>query len=275
MGDDLPPGVGEWCERIEALAWADVVRAMGEDPANPLDARVGEAGGVPLPLLGRVPMAIFNRVVGLGVERPATEPDVDAVVSFYAAAGQDAYAVSLWPLAQPAALASWLEARGIARSRNWAKVWRTAERPPEVPTPFRIERISERERSAFAEINMAAFGVPATLEPWFGSTVGRHGWQHYLGYEGDRPVTAGALYVVGDVGWLGFGATLPSHRNQGGQGAIFARRIRDAAELGCRLLVTETGEDTPEQPNPSYRNMIRSGFQLAYLRPNFVHRAPG
>ena len=46
-----------------------------------------------------------------------------------------------------------------------------------------------------------------------------------------------------------------------------ARRIRDGADLGCRWLVTETGEDTPHHPNPSYHNMLRTGFLLAYQRP--------
>jgi hypothetical protein len=59
-----------------------------------------------------------------------------------------------------------------------------------------------------------------------------------------------------------------------GQGAMFARRIADGLALGCQWFVTETGEDRPEDPNPSYHNMLRSGFKLAYLRRNYVHRPP-
>ena len=67
-------------------------------------------------------------------------------------------------------------------------------------------------------------------------------------------------------------ATRPSHRRRGAQGALLARRIRDAADLGCRWLVTETGEDLPERPNPSFRNMLRTGFELAYQRANYLFR---
>lgn len=49
-----------------------------------------------------------------------------------------------------------------------------------------------------------------------------------------------------------------------------SKRIKDAVELGCRWLVTETGEDLPEHPNPSFHNMLRTGFELAYQRPNFI-----
>jgi hypothetical protein len=49
-----------------------------------------------------------------------------------------------------------------------------------------------------------------------------------------------------------------------------ARRLVDGAEEGCRWFVTETGEDLPERPNSSFRNMVRAGFQIAYKRPNFM-----
>ena len=49
-----------------------------------------------------------------------------------------------------------------------------------------------------------------------------------------------------------------------------ARRIEDGRALGCRWFVTETGEDTPERPNPSFRNMLRSGFALGYHRANYM-----
>ena len=54
---------------------------------------------------------------------------------------------------------------------------------------------------------------------------------------------------------------------------ILARRIRDAAEWGCRRVITETGGDTPEHPNPSYHNMLRAGFVLVYQRPNYIAQA--
>ena len=51
---------------------------------------------------------------------------------------------------------------------------------------------------------------------------------------------------------------------------LMARRIRDARELGCKMPVVETAEDTPQKGAPSFRNMLRLGFQVAYVRPNFI-----
>ena len=38
-------------------------------------------------------------------------------------------------------------------------------------------------------------------------------------------------------------------------------------------FVTGTGEETAAHPNPSFRNMIRAGFRLAYHRDNFMTAA--
>ena len=47
----------------------------------------------------------------------------------------------------------------------------------------------------------------------------------------------------GRAAWLGMGATLPEHRGRGAQGALFAERIRRAAELGLE----EVGIDTDDR----------------------------
>jgi hypothetical protein len=82
------------------------------------------------------------------------------------------------------------------------------------------------------------------------------------------------MYLVNGIAWLGFGSTLEDARGRGAQSAMFAERLRDAAVLGCRFAFTETGEETSDAPNASYRNMLRAGFRLAYHRPNWVRRPP-
>ena len=118
----------------------------------------------------------------------------------------------------------------------------------------------------------AAFEFGDELSPMLPLTLERPGWTHYLGFDGDAPVAAGAMYRIGDVAWFGFGATVESHRGRGGQSAIFHRRMADARADGCRIAITETGPDMLEQPNSSLHNMVRLGFQLAYHRPNYVRR---
>ncbi len=86
-------------------------------------------------------------------------------------------------------------------------------------------------------------------------------------------VACGALFVHEGAGWLGAAGTLPAHRGKGAQGALLAARIALAQELGLDVLTTETGERRNDESDISYRNILRAGFEEAYLRPNLV--SPG
>ncbi len=181
--------------------------------------------------------------------------------------------VQLSPAAQPAELPKWLEERGFKRGEKWAKVYRGTESPPVISSDITIERIGPQFAEVFAETAFTGYEFPPALRPiipWIPPQIGRSGWTHYLGFDGDVPVATGALYARDGVGWLGYGSTLPSHRRRGAQGAMFAQRINDAIAQGCQWIVTETGEETEDKPNPSYHNMLRMGFELAYMRPNYV-----
>jgi len=115
--------------------------------------------------------------------------------------------------------------------------------------------------------------MPPNFAPWLAQLPGRQGWYCFVAYDGAEPAATGALYVHEDIGWFGIGATLPEHRRRGAQTAILAARIRRAAEVGCTLAVTETGELVEDRPANSYRNILRAGFEPQYLRANYVPAA--
>lgn len=164
----------------------------------------------------------------------------------------------------------------MRRGGRWAKLWRDTAAPPTERTDLRIERVGPAHAENWSSVILEAFELPEQLGPFAAATIGQPDWYHYLAFDGDIAVGAGGLFVTGDVGWLGFGSTLESHRGRGAQSAIFARRIRDAADRGVKLLITETGEELPDRPNPSYRNMLRAGFRLAYPRQNWLEpETPG
>ena len=272
MAELTPQEVTELVEFGEAHALADWVRAIPPDVAREWGGRVEQIGSAIATRVAFGNLWIVNRVIGLGTAEPATEAMVDEIVELYRPAGVD-FAVQLAPGAQPPELPAWLEARGLKRSRNWAKFYRDVEAPPDIPTDLRIEQIGAEERAIYVAAHMEGFGMPPALAPMVEAYVGRPGWKQYLAFDGDRAVAAAALFVHDGVGSLFGASTLPAYRRRGAQGALMARRIRDAAAAGCRWVVTETGEDSAEDPNPSYHNMVRTGFRLAYLRPNYMYQA--
>ena len=153
-------------------------------------------------------------------------------------------------------------------------MWHALETVPDASTGLRIERVGPEWAEVFGRLIVESFEFPDGLTGAAGVTIGASGWHHYIGFDGDIPVSTAAMRIEDGAAWFGFAATSPSHRGRGGQSAMFARRLHDAREAGCRFAVVETGEDTPEEPNPSYRNMLRAGFELAYFRHNWVRNAP-
>jgi hypothetical protein len=271
MLDKNPTILAELIEYGEANAWGNYYLCAPPDFVKEFNVTASQIDSTWITLIGKLDWSFFNRVVGLGIRHPASEDELDQSIEVFKQVGCKNYMVQVSPLAQPAQISDWLKVRGFIQSRNWAKVYRGADPPIQVSSDLRVEAIGSESGDDFAQITLSAFDMPHELRPLLMGNIGKTGWHHYLAFDSNQPVSAGAMYISGEVAWLGFGSTLASHRKRGGQGALFTRRIEDGLKLGCKWFVTETGEDTPESPNPSYHNMMRHGFKLAYLRPNFVY----
>jgi hypothetical protein len=274
MTELTPSQIAELNELGEAEVQASFIDCAPEKFTRPTRADVKRIGSVVVTLIPALDSPFFNRILGLGVGRPATEAVLDEAIGVFQAAGCDNYMAQVSPLAQPDQLPEWLAARGLKPSRNWAKMYRGNDPAPVIHTDLRLELVGKDQADAFGDLVITTFEVPAMLQPIMKCTVGQPGWYSYLAYDGEKPVACTSMHIRGDVAWLGNMGTLEKFRKRGAQGALFARCIRDGLALGVKWFITETGEDTPEDPNPSYHNMLRNGFQLAYLRRNYVHQVP-
>jgi hypothetical protein len=262
-------------EGIERDACRDIFASAPAVWASRAGLRHERLGSADLLLLRTVPVGHFNRLVGLGVETPASEEVLDMALARFAAAGVEGFFVHLTPGAQPTALPRWLAARGLVRHRRpWAKLWRDDSPPPAIPTTLRIAEVGPDRAADFALAACEGLGLSPALRPWRAALVGRPGWRTYVAYDGTVPAASGALYCRDGLAWLGVGATIPAYRRRGVQGALISRRIADAIAGGCRDIVTETGEAVPGEPNSSYANMLRNGFRVVYSRSNYVRTRP-
>ena len=78
------------------------------------------------------------------------------------------------------------------------------------------------------------------------------------------------MFVEGEAAALDWGTTHPDFRRRGSQTALLSTRIRFALEQGCKMICTMTGEAVPGDPQHSYSNIRKNGFDEAYLRENWV-----
>ncbi len=54
------------------------------------------------------------------------------------------------------------------------------------------------------------------------------------------------------------------------QAALVTWRLNESLINGCDYVVVETAEDKMDKPSASNRNMKRFGFEMAYVRPNYI-----
>ena len=257
-------------ERAEASALMAFMRAASPQISGQLGGSLFTEAGVVAAFVPAADVLALNRVIGLGVQSAASETLIDRIIGAARAAGVRRLFVQLTPDAQPADITKWLEARGAVPHNRWVRLWRGVHEAPLPQATLKVTRVDKRHANAFGHVVRIAFGMPEAIEPWLISTVGKPGWSHYAVRNQTKVVGTAAMFSSNQVAWLGFAATLPDHRGAGAQSSLIAIRLRDADELGCRIAVTETMEETPERPSQSYRNMLRLGFHEAYRRQNYV-----
>jgi hypothetical protein len=203
-----------------------------------------------------------NHAIGI-----STAEQLEPLSDFY---GETRHAVSPAPGVD---LDTELRAHGYEPGYAWMKFARGTEPAPEVSTELRVVEVDAGTGADFGRTAVEAYGLPRQFAPWFGGLAGRPGWHCFVAYASAEPAATGALHVSEGLAWLGMGATRLEHRRRGAQSALLAARVRRAIGLGCTLLVTETGELVGDRPSASYRNILRTGFEPQYVRPNYVPAA--
>lgn len=255
-------------EAVERAVWAEMYAAPPQSFRDAVGLTHRRFDGALALIAARIPDTQFNRVIGFGVDSPASEAELDLAIEAMRASGAPRW--WLQPPPDEHELIAAIEARGFVRTpRPWAKMARPATPAIMVETELRVEQIGPAGIGAYSEIVCAAFGAPPLLGQWFAALAAQPNWRFYLAYDGDKAVAGAALWCDGATAWLGIAATAPQARRRGGQGALMARRIEDARRVGAKLIVTETGEKQPGVVSTSYDNMIRHGFEVVHARPNF------
>ena len=177
------------------------------------------------------------------------------------------------PSAEPAEIGDWLLARGFEPSWGWMQ-FRAAS-----------SRCRPRRRSTVREIGpeRASRVRPAPmrrLRPAGGARADHRRAARPRGLAllarartATSPPAPPRSSSHDGAGYLGLAGTAPEHRGKGAQSALLAARIERARELGCDAVFTETGEQLPDRPSASYRNIVRAGFEELYVVPNWLSPA--
>ena len=96
-------------ESHEADAWSEFYRHASPQTQRDCGIEHFQIGGARAVMAAQVDVLAFNRVIGLGLEQPATEAMLDEIVHRYRDAGVGRFFVQLSPQALPTEVPSWLD----------------------------------------------------------------------------------------------------------------------------------------------------------------------
>ncbi|WP_144510809.1 GNAT family N-acetyltransferase [Bacillus sp. FJAT-22090] len=133
------------------------------------------------------------------------------------------------------------------------------------PSEIEIRPLKKEEFDLFASIYVNAFGLPSFIQDGIKQNnevlFDVPEWEFYIAYFNGIPAGIAVLFVQDEMATLAAAGTLPEFRHMGIQSALIHKRIQVAVEKGAKYITSEAAFGSA-----SYRNMERSGLQLAYTK---------
>ncbi|MDX8529528.1 hypothetical protein RFM41_18470 [Mesorhizobium sp. VK25A] len=268
-------------ERAEVAAWLDLYEAAPADFAARQGLSIAREGDLVWTTCATIPFIHFNCVKNIGVDGPATEEQVDALLAHYRAAGIMRPWFYTNPHAEPARLRCWLEARGLQHQGGWERIHRDATPLPDAPLfpgdplipvdDLVVEEVTPRTASEWASFIDAKYRFPTT--PWLMALVGRKGWHHYMLKRRGAVAAVRSLFISDGAAWSGIDAPVPGIMAPSFDldAMLGERLVRDGIAAGAKLFVADIEAPRPDRDGPAYRNYDRLGFKLAYLRNHYSY----
>ncbi len=247
-------------------SWHDAAKAQ----VPTLDWRLETIGDAICSVSSEEPGILVNRVLGLGSRGAPTVQQLESIRALYAGAGVERFFLHVVPAQMPANYADILAEAGYRNYRGWMKFTRGAGSVCAASTDLEVRAVGPEQGDDFAAIAAPAFDLKPSSQDMLAAIVGSQGHHAFMTFDDDRPAGTGIIFIDGNIGVLDWGATHPDYRRRGSQTAVLSARVEFALKSGCTTLCTMTGEAVPGDPQHSYSNIQRAGFNEAYLRENWI-----
>jgi hypothetical protein len=262
-------------DTVERRFWREIWESTPSAEAAERGIELRRFGPVQATITAALPThGMLNLILGAAEPEAVAGGDLGAAVEWVATKDVTPYVPVTPGLPGSEAAERWLAANGFESGYPWMKFVRDTH-APRFPEPGDVEvvEVDGGSEEPFGMVAAGGFGLPAWAAGYFARLPGSEDWRCYVARVDGAAQACAAMLLDGEVAEFGIAATLEGGRRRGCQLALLRRRIVDAAEAGAELLFVETGARIEGQAAGSYRNILRAGFEEAYLRPNWVPAA--
>jgi hypothetical protein len=260
----------EALDRGERLFWREIWESVPADVAGARGVELRDFGPVQASIVRDLPGAgMMNLVLGAMAPGAVEDGHLAAATQWAASHGVNQYVPVTPGLPGSRPATDWLRANGFTPGYAWMKFVRGAHPPRFAAPEVEVVELTDPEQEPFGMIAATGFGLPAWAATFFADLPARDGWRCYAARIDGEAQACAAMRIHAGIAEFGIAATLEPARGHGCQTALLHRRIVDAIDADCHTFWVETGERVPDKPSTSYRNILKAGFEEAYLRPNW------
>jgi GNAT superfamily N-acetyltransferase len=211
----------------------------------------------------------LTQAIGLGMEGPVSEDDIDRLEDFYRSRGA-AVRLILSPMADPS-LVEMINRRGyrLAEFENVLVNPLDEIEPSNLSPGLELTRVGLEDADLWVNTVARGFSEGGEIHPVIMQCMPLlfhiNGAECYLArVDGEAAGGAGMAIHEGVAAVFG-AATLVEFRNRGIQSALLRRRLEVAKAAGCDFAVVCTKPGSVSQ-----RNVQRQGFRVAYTKAAMV-----
>lgn len=256
----------EWIETEEMKA---IHAAADQSIRRQLGLSLERIGGAWCSRATQDPSILLNRAIGLGEQGPVSVQDIRDIKTYYTEAGIEEFFLHVDPETVDAGI---LQEGGMQKSRGWMKFTRKPDTAAlhSGQSDLSVRKIGPEHAADFARIVSPCFDMLPVSEALLAAMVDHPDMHVYMSFDGDSPAGTGAMFIKDKIAYMDWASTHADYRRRGSQGALLKHRIEQAIAMGCTLMVAATGEEVPGDPQHSYKNILRYGFEETYLRENWT-----
>ena len=148
-------------ELNEVRCWSALYFSPSEFQEDRCGISARMIGSVFVGAMANIDILAYNRTIGLGIEEPATERQIDEIITHYKEANVSRFFVQASPFAKPHDLGHMLEQKGFSYYNNWVKLCRKIDGPlPPVHTELNIVEVKNSDAKRYGEIIVEPFEWP-------------------------------------------------------------------------------------------------------------------
>ncbi|MFA1821824.1 GNAT family N-acetyltransferase [Virgibacillus oceani] len=251
-------------EQSEIDALESRLKAVKEIDGNPMDVEIQRFGSATAFSVKNIPGPSFNTVKGISEDD--TE-HIDSILDFYSNR-QIPARFEITPAQSSTKLLKFLSDKGYFQCGFHTALCGALSNKlilNSTDASVSIRELEQNEFDIFGDIYTKGFNMPSFLNEHIAQNNkvlhnNKH-WTFYIASVKGVPAGVGVLFEYDGIGTLAASATIPALRNIGVHNSLLLKRLQQANQHNCHLIVGQAAYGSVSQ-----KNMERVGMKIAYTK---------